>query len=302
MNGSASRFKHLVGLDRTGLEDWAVEEIRGCCDQACFHGEDPATEEEAIARAQGADALLVSWRTPVTRRVIDACPDLRYIGMCCTLIDPAAANVDVLHARSRGIEVKGIRDYGDEGLVEFILAELIRLFHGFGPHHWSDKQEELTGKTLGILGFGVTGQMLADRAMAFGMDVLYHSRTRRPEREGPRVRHASLETLLEQADVVSTHVPRHTVLIDEAGFARMKGPKVLVNTSLEPTFEVAPFREWLAQEGHFCIADRPGLGTPYEALSGLPRMITTPRVTGFTRQAEQRLSRKVVDNLRSVLA
>lgn len=296
------RFKHLVALDRTGLEPWAREVVEACCDRAVFYDTDPVDEAETVTRAAGADALLVSWRTPVRRAVLDACPDLRYVGMCCTLLDEAAANVDVAHARSRGIGVKGVRDYGDEGLVEFILAELIRLFHGFGPHVWSDTQEELTGKTLGILGFGVTGQMLASRAQAFGMQVLYHSRTRRPELEGPGgVQWADRDDLLRVADVVSTHVPRHTVVIDAAGFRRMTGPKVLVNTSLEPTFDLSAFHDWIAEPGHFLIADRPGLGGSYDTLGALPRVITTPKVTGFTRQAEGRLSRKVVANLRESL-
>ncbi len=296
-----SRFRCLVGLDQTNLEDGAIAELRTLSDHARFFDDDPRSEEETITRAQGADALLVSWRTPVTWRVIEACPDLRYIGMCCTLIDEASANVDIAHARARGIPVLGIRDYGDEGLTEFVLAELIRLFHGFGPHAWAEHQEELTGKTLGILGFGVTGQMLKDRALAFGMNVLYHSRTRRPELEGLRVRHASLFEVLEASDVISTHLPKHTVILDREAFAVMQGPKVLVNTSLEPTFDLAAFREWMTCEGHFCIADRAGLGAHYDALSSLDRMICTPKVTGFTRQARQRLSRKVVENVRRVL-
>lgn len=296
-----SRFERLVAVDRTGLEPWAQRELEAMAAESQFHGDDPGSEEETIARAEGADALLVSWRTPLTRRVIEACPRLRYIGMCCTLIDETAATVDVRCARERGIAVLGIRDYGDEGVVEFILSELIRLFHGFGPFAWAETQEELTGKTLGIVGFGVTGQMLKDRALAFGMDVCYHSRTRRPELEGAHVRHADLGELLATADVISTHLPRHTVLLDAAAFAAMKG-RVLVNTSLEPSFDVEAFRTWIAEPGRYLIADRPGLGAHFDTLSSLPRVISVPRATGFTRQAEGRLSRKVVENARRVLA
>ncbi len=302
MNRTDARFSSLVGLDQTGLDEGAKEELRGLADHTRFFDEDPQTEDEAIARAQGADALLVSWRTPVTRRVIEACPNLRYIGMCCTLIDEASANVDVAYARERGIQVLGIRDYGDEGLVEFILAELIRLFHGLGPWQWGPEQEELTGKTLGIIGFGVTGQMLKDRALAFGMRVVYTTRTRRPELEGPRVEYRELQDLLTASDVISTHLPKRTVVIDQDGFNAMKGRKILVNTSLEPTFDVSAFREWMASEDHFCIADRVGLGAHFEALSSLDRVITTPKVTGFTRQAVHRLSQKVVENVQRQLA
>ncbi len=106
--------------------------------------------------------------------------------------------MDISFAREKGIQVLGVRDYGDEGLVEFILSELIRLFHGFGPHQWSEKQEELTGKTLGIM-------------------------------------------------------------------------------------------------------DRGGLGPYFEELTALENVIHTAKVTGFTRQADGRLSRKVIQNLERVI-
>jgi 2-oxoglutarate ferredoxin oxidoreductase subunit gamma len=52
--------------------------------------------------------------------VLDACPNIRYIGMCCTLYNPESSNVDVIEARKRGITVLGVKDYGDEGVVEYV--------------------------------------------------------------------------------------------------------------------------------------------------------------------------------------
>jgi lactate dehydrogenase-like 2-hydroxyacid dehydrogenase len=61
--------------------------------------------------------------------------------MCCSLYDERSANVDVKAAGEQGITVHGIRDYGDEGLVEFIFAELTYLFKGLGRHQWKTEPE-----------------------------------------------------------------------------------------------------------------------------------------------------------------
>lgn len=84
-------------------------------------------------------------------------PAIRYIGMCCSLYDERSANVDIPAARARGIEVRGVRDYGDEGVAEFTLSELIRLLKGLGPHQWQSEPIELQQRKLGIIGMGATG-------------------------------------------------------------------------------------------------------------------------------------------------
>lgn len=293
-------FKRIVAVDNTGLEEWAQDKIKTFAETAVFYDADPEDKAECIRRTQDADVILVSWRTPIDRAIIEACPNLKYIGMCCSLLDESAANVDVAYARSKGIQVLGVRDYGDEGLVEFIISELIRLLHGFGEHQWSAKQEELTGKTLGIIGMGVTGQMLAQHALAFGMDILYYSRTRKPDLEGPRVSYRTLDQVLEESLIVSTHLPKNSVVITKEGFNKLGKGKILVNTSLEPTFDVVAFKEWIGQDGNFAILDKGGLGQHFEDLTSLPKVIYTTKVTGFTKQAEGRLSAKVLENLMSL--
>lgn len=290
-------FQKIVGVDQTGLTQNVREELETLATELILFDGDPSSEDEVIERAQGAQVLLVSWRTPITKRIISSLPKLRYIGMCCSLIDESSANVDVAYARTCGIDVRGVRDYGDEGLVEFILYELISLMHGFGKHQWADAQHELSDKTLGIIGFGVTGQMLAHRAAAFGMDIVYFSRTRKPELESEKVRYMPLEELLAVSDVISTHVPKKSIVISADDFSKMKEKAVLVNTSLEPTFDLEGFEGWIGQEGHFAIFDRGGLGQEMDRLIAFPRVLYTPKVTGFTHQATFRLSDKVLKNL-----
>lgn len=294
-------FKKIIAIDNTGLETWAEQEISSLTEECYFHKADPVDAAEVIRRASDADVILVSWRTPVTKEIIESCTSLKYIGMCCSLYDEKSANVDIAFAREKGIPVLGVKDYGDEGLVEFIIYKLISLFHGFDTYQWSEKQEELTGKTLGIIGMGATGQMLKNRALAFGMKIVYFSRTRKPELENENVAYMELSDLLRSADIVSTHLPKFSEIMDQAAFQQLGNGKVFINTSLEPTFKLPAFKEWVSQKGNFAIMDRSAMGSHFDELVTYPHLLYTKRVTGFTKQAEGRLSRKVLDNLKTQL-
>lgn len=194
-----------------------------------------------MERIQDADCVLVSWRTKIDREVIASHPSIRYIGMCCSLYDERSANVDIAAARAHGIEVRGVRDYGDEGVAEFVMSELIRLLKGLGPHQWLSEPVELQQRKLGIIGMGATGQILAHRASAFGMRVQYFSRSRKPDCEQEGYEYVPLRDLLQTSEIISMHLPRNTKLLGPEEFAALGHGKILVNTSLGAPFEAAAF-------------------------------------------------------------
>ena len=124
-------FEKIVVVDSTGLNTWGVERLKELGKEVVFYTGIPETDEEIVNRIGDADCVLVSYNTQIRRNVIEACPNIKYIGMCCTLYSESSANVDIAAARERGITVLGIRDYGDEGVVEYVISELVRLLHGF---------------------------------------------------------------------------------------------------------------------------------------------------------------------------
>jgi len=299
---AGAMFAQIVCVDDTRLTPEGIGALRRFSrEEPRCYGNIPASEEETLARIGDADCLLVSWKTPITGRILRASRGLRYVGMCCSLYDPASANVDIGTAGELGIEVRGVRDYGDEGVVEFIFAELISLFKGLGDRQWGDEPVELTGRTLGIIGFGTTGRMVAEAALSFGMEVLYHSRTRKPALEGKRVCYAPLRELLSRADAVTTHLPRNTRLLDGEAFAAMKPGAVLINTSLGPTFDVPAFCDWIERGGCYAIFDADGAGGYAEDLARYSGVRIFGRSAGFTAEARLRLTEKVLGNIRSYL-
>ena len=130
------KFKKIVAVDETLLNEQALAALVQRADSVVVYHDFPREEQEVVCRIGDADCLLVSFHTPIGKNVLSACPALRYVGMCCTLYSPESSNVDVSEARKRGITVTGIKDYGDEGVVEYVISELVRLLHGFGPYCW----------------------------------------------------------------------------------------------------------------------------------------------------------------------
>jgi hypothetical protein len=246
---------------------------------------------------------LVSWRTKVNAEVIKASPNLKYIGMCCSLYDEKAANVDIVQARSQGIAVKGVRDYGDDGTLEFIFAELIYLMKGLGNRRWQNENRELRGKTMGIIGMGTLGTMVARTAQQFGMTVFYFNRSRKPELEAEGFEFLPLNDLMAHCDVISLHLPKNSRVLGDAEFRNKKPNSILVNTSIGLTFDKDVFVNWIENDPtSFAIFDGPGIGEHAKEFSKYPNIIISDRSSGFTLEAQSRLSEKVLENIKSFLS
>lgn len=293
------KFRQIVAVDPCGLTgDFKDKVIALSTEKAVIYDSLPTDNKEIIRRIGQADCLLVSWNTKIDAEVISACPSLRYIGMCCSLYDEESANVDIAAARRHGIAVRGVRDYGDNGTVEFIFAELIALMKGLGKHQWLDEPTELTGKTIGIIGMGVLGKMVASTALHFGMNVVYHSRNRKPEIETARLRYMELADLLSASDIVTTHVPRHSIVLQEKDFHRMPGNAIYINTSLGQPFDTNALLHWLdSQKGNYAIFDAAGYSHLRDELAQRANAIVFDRSSGFTREAKERLTRKAWENM-----
>ena len=155
-------FEKLVAIEPVSLIPSAEEELHRYAKQVVLYRDVPASDDEMVRRIGDADAVLLSYTSRMGKEVIAQCPNIRYIGMCCSLYSEESANVDIAYARTRGIQVLGIRDYGDRGVVEYVLHELTGLLHGFGMPMLRDEPVEITGLKVGIVGLGVSGRMIAD--------------------------------------------------------------------------------------------------------------------------------------------
>ncbi len=288
-------FKKLVAIEPVSLVPYAEKALHTYAEEVVMYNGIPAGDDEVAARIGEADAVLVSYTSRINRAALEQCHNVKYIGMCCSLYSPESANVDIRYANERGITVTGIRDYGDEGVVEYVVSELVRCLHGFGQEPWEGMPCEITGLKVGIVGLGKSGGMLADALKFFGADIAYFARSEKPEAAAKGYRFLPLCELMAQSDVVCCCLNRNTVLLHEAEFKQFGQKKILFNTGLSPAWDEAPFIQWL-EGNNLCFCDTAG------ALGGT-HLLSHPHVrcmqvsTGRTRQAFDRLSEKVLANL-----
>jgi phosphoglycerate dehydrogenase-like enzyme len=296
-------FKKISIIDNCGLTSPEIEKISMLSKETIsIYNNFPETEEEIINRISDSDCILVSWQTKINADILKASTSLKFIGMCCSLYDENSSNVDIVEARKLGVTVKGVKDYGDEGTVEFIFAQLIHLLKGLGKHKWKSEASELTNKRIGIIGLGTLGQMVAKTAVHFGMNVFYFNRSRKYEFENEGINYLSLNELLQSCDIITTHLPRNTILLKEQEFQNKKFNSILINTSLGLTFEKDSFLKWInSDKTSFAILDADGVGNFASEFSKFENIILSEQFAGFTLEAKKRLSEKVLINLTNYL-
>ena len=274
--------------------------------------------ENATQRIGDADIVLVN-KVPLTADVIGSCPNLKLI--CC--LSTGYNVVDIRAARDRGIPVCNVPDYGTRAVSQFTIGLLLELCHRIGHHDqmvhdgawtscpnfcfWDTPQMELAGKTMGIIGFGRIGQAVGHIARALGMNVLAHSRSRRPEGESIAA-YVDLDTLLAESDVISLHCPlfpETTNLINAAAIAKMKDGAILLNTSRGPVIDEAAVAEAL-RSGKLRGAAMDVVTVepidPNNPLLTAPNCILTPHMAWAPVETRQRILDVTVESIRNFLS
>jgi D-3-phosphoglycerate dehydrogenase len=268
-------------------------------------------EETLIALARDVDAIATCW-AKVTQPVIAAARNCRIVARMGIGLD----NIDIPAASARGMLVTNIPDYCVQEVADHALALLLACARQIAFFHWQTKQGEydlsaappmyrLSGRTLGLIGFGRIARALRDRALPLGLTVLAHSSSGTDYGTGcPMV---ALDELLERSDFVSLHAPlsdRTHHLLGQARFARMKPTAVVINTSRGGLIDHRALWEHLQQGGLAGAAldvfdpEPPDLSEP---LFRDPRVIVTPHAAFVSRESvielRERVARQILDVL-----
>lgn len=295
-------FEKLVVIEPVNLTAEAKEELKQYAKQVVLYDDVPADDEMIAARIGDADAVLVSYTSQVGKAALEKCEKVRYIGMCCSLYSEESANVDIAYARERGIQVKGVRDYGDRGVVEYVLYQLIRILHGFDYPMWAGQPLELTRLKVGMVGLGTSGSMIAEALLSMGAEISYYSRTRKPEQEAKGMRYLPLDQLLGENQVVITCLNKNVILLKEEQFAQLGNKKILMNTSIGTASDMDALKKWLqCKDNLFCCDSEGALGDPSGELIRQENVICPKSSSGTTKQAFELLSMKVMNNIREFL-
>ena len=296
-------FNKLVAIEPVSLIPSAEEKLHDYAEEVILWPDIPSDDEEILRRIGDADAVLLSYTSRITRSVIERCPNVRYIGMCCSLYSEESANVDIACAREHGIRVLGIRDYGDRGVVEYVLHELIGLLHGFGGKKMlRDEPVEITGLKVGVVGLGVSGKMIAEALQFMGAEISYYSRSRKRDAELAGMAYKPLPLLLEKNEVIFTCLNKNVLLLQKPEFEALGNGKILFNTSIGPGFDSKELNEWVRREGnHFFCDTKAAAGEVPEDFFSLENVHCPAVSAGRTQLAFVLLSEKVLANIETVL-
>ena len=275
-------------------------------------------EAETIARIGDAEIVFTN-KTPITRKVLDACPGIRFISLLATGYNC----VDYVCAREKGIPVANVPTYGTASVGQFAIALLLEICHHIGHHdasvhagnwercadwcYWDYPLVELAGKCAGIIGFGRIGQATGQIARALGMEVV--ACDPHPCNAGSAIAtYLDLPSLLAQADVVFLHcnlTAENQGLINRGTIAMMKDGAILINNARSQLVEEDALAEAL-RSGKLAAA---ALDVVREEpihrdnpLLHAPNCILTPHMSWGAQEARARIMRTTVENIEAFLA
>lgn len=272
--------------------------------------------EKLMALLPKARALIVRNRTQVRGKLLDAGAKLEVVGRLGVGLD----NIDVAACKARNLAVIPATGANDLSVAEWVITSAMVLLRG--AYHATDAVitgewprnrlmgRELSGRIMGLVGFGSIAREVAKRARALGMDVMaYDPMLADSDPCWSLARRRGLEPLLREADVVSLHVPltgETRNMIDGLRLSRMRKDAVLLNAARggvvdEAALAAALKAGNLAGAALDVFAEEPLTGESAAVFKGCPNLILTPHIAGVTQESNVRVSTLIADKVLEAL-
>lgn len=298
-------------LANDGMEQSAVAHLTNLGHEVDTNNYDQETLKTAL---RDYDVIVIRSATKLRKDIIDAVEGSRLKLMIRAGV--GIDNIDVAYAESKGIAVRNTPNSSSASVAELVIGHMFSLArfihisnHTMRHGEWNKKHyvgTEISGKTLGVIGFGRIGQEAAKRAMALGMKVLYQDLL------GPRAgldeyHYADFETILEHADYITLHIPAtadNKPLLDAAAFSKMKDGVYIINTSRGGLIDPDALLEALdsgkvAGAGLDVFIEEP---LKDERLMKHPKISMTPHIGASTEEAQLRIGAEVCDVIEKFFA
>ena len=273
----------------------------------------------AVIEAIGDAEIVYTNKTPLPKEVLNNVPSVKYIGVLATGYNV----VDVDCAKECGIKVTNIPTYGTAAVAQFTLALLLEMCHRIGDHDvavkngewascpdfcfWKHPLIELSGKTMGFIGFGRIGQATAKLAQAFGLNLLVFNRSQNPDMASDTCQYASLDDVLAKSDIISLHCPLTEDtqgIINQSTIGKMKDGVMIINTARGPLIVEQDLKD--ALETGKVAAAAIDVASVEPILADNPLLtakncIMTPHIAWASKESRQRLMNSTVENLEAFL-
>ena len=275
-------------------------------------------EDEVIRRLDGAEIAVVN-KAPVTRRVLESCPNLKLITVTATGYNV----VDIACAKEKGIPVCNVPNYGGYSVSQFAIALMLEACLHIGHHdrtvhegRWQNSQDwcywdypliELAGKTYGLLGCGRIGIHTAEAAKGLGMHVIAYNRSQSQAAKDLGVEFVELDELFARSDVLGLQMPLmpfNTGIINKENIAKMKDGVIIINNSRGPLIVEQDLYDAL-ESGKVAAAAVDVVSTePIKkdnVLLKAKNCIITPHISWATKEARERIMNTTAENIKSVI-
>lgn len=278
---------------------------------------DRTPADKIVSRIGNAEIVFTN-KTPITRETLDACANVKFIGVLATGYNV----IDVAAAKEKGIPVCNVPTYGTDAVGQFAIGLLLEICHHIAHHdkavhdgRWENNQDwcfwdypliELSGKTMGVIGFGRIGQVTGRTAKALGMNVIAFDEF--PNEAGKEIAdYVSLETLFAEADVIALHCPLFPStegIVNKSNIAKMKDGVIILNNSRGPLIVEQDLADALNSgkvyaAGIDVVSTEPIKGD--NPLLTAKNCIITPHISWAPKESRQRLMDIAVDNLEKFL-
>ncbi len=324
MNLSIARFKiHLYDIDMSSIlitefiSSQALETL-GAKHEVVYEPDLYKDRSQLIAALQNIDALIVRNLTRVNEEILEGASKLRVVGR----LGVGLENIDLPACSSRNISVIPATGANAESVAEYVVGAAVTLMRGFVPAthatlngEWPrprfSSYNECLGKTLGIVGFGSIGRVVAKKAHAFGFRCLAYD----PMLQGSSVslEHFSvplmaLNELLAQSDVVTLHLPflpDTKNLFSANTLEKMKIGACLINTARGGIVDELELAERVRSGRIGGAAIDVFFSEPVKDLHhfiGIENLILTPHIAGVTHESNERVSQMIADEVNRFLA
>lgn len=277
----------------------------------------PAVQyEELIEQVAAAEGIVVTTRLQVDKHLIDAAPGLKWIGR----LGSGLELIDLEYAAQKNIVCFSSPEGNRNAVAEHALAMLLNLMNHIGRSSSQVKQAqwlrgenrgtELSGKTVGLIGFGNTGAAFAKLLQSFDVTVLAYDKYKAGFASG-YIKEASLEQVCRYADVISFHVPltaETREMANDAFFAQLKQKPWILNTSRgkvmsTTALEMALEKGLIAGAGLDVLEnEKPAAWSAeekqlYNRLLNHDNVLITPHIAGYSYEAYYKMSAVLIQKL-----
>ncbi|MCF8464931.1 MAG: hypothetical protein K9G41_08825 [Flavobacteriales bacterium] len=287
-------------------------------DYECVDGT-KLSRDAVIQQIAGFEGVVIRSRIMMDKEVLEAAKNLRFIARAGAGME----NIDVEHAKALGIKCFNAPEGNRDAVAEHAIGMLLTLFNHINTADievrkglWLREENrgvELLGRTIGLIGYGNTGQALAKRLAGFGVLMYAYDKYKKGFSDD-HVIETNLESIYQEAEVVSLHVPLTLEtyhMLNDAFFEKLHYPIYLINTSRGAVVDTEALVRAIEsgkvlgacldvleyEKFNFEQIENEEIPAAFQYLIDSPKVILTPHVAGWTQESNAKIAHVLAEKI-----